>query len=311
MTWIAKTAPLRRRHRPHHEETRSHHRNRPPPPHRLRPKAVSNILKSPLMFGASFPTKSCKTGHQSKIFTILPEILIICGPKMGALTHRLSFVPDNPPFCSGLSRNSTSFPSGSIEDRSWNLNETGKSCASPASVVREDGYFRPCMVDWFRTRRDRIMRLGRMLMCPIMSARPPIHMKRRGNPMDTQKSDANEHFLAEQRLRESEERYRAIAELTGEWIWTMDLEGRHTSSNAVFQTILGHSLEEFLGKPALLFMHPDDRARVEAELPSLFAEKRGWRRWIVRWRHRDGSYRYLESNAEPMFDATGQLPTAT
>jgi len=125
--------------------------------------------------------------------------------------------------------------------------------------------------------------------------------------MDTQKSDANEHFLAEQRLRESEERYRAIAELTGEWIWTMDLEGRHTSSNAVFQTILGHSLEDFLGKPALLFMHPDDRARAEAKLPSLFAEKRGWRRWIVRWRHRDGSYRYLESNAEPMFDATGKL----
>lgn len=125
--------------------------------------------------------------------------------------------------------------------------------------------------------------------------------------MDAQKSDAMERFQAEQRLRESEERYRAIAELTGEWIWTMDLEGRHTSSNAVFQTILGYSLEEFLGKPAFLFMHPDDRTGVEAELPGLLAGKRGWRRWVIRWRHRNGSYRYLESNAEPIVDENGRM----
>jgi len=125
--------------------------------------------------------------------------------------------------------------------------------------------------------------------------------------MDLQQSDVKEHQEAERLLRESEEGYRAIAELTGEWIWTMDLEGRHTSSNSVFQTILGYALDEFLGKPASLFMHPDDCAKVEAELPSLVAGKRGWRRWIIRRRHRDGNYRYLESNAEPILDASGQI----
>ncbi len=125
--------------------------------------------------------------------------------------------------------------------------------------------------------------------------------------MDSQQSEARERQEAERLLRESEERYRAIAELTGEWIWTMDLEGRHTSSNAVFQTILGYSLEEFLGKPAFQFMHPDDRADVEAKYPGLRAGKRGWRGWIIRWRHRDGSFRYLESNAEPIVAENGSL----
>ncbi|HOT30216.1 MAG TPA: PAS domain S-box protein [Candidatus Ozemobacteraceae bacterium] len=125
--------------------------------------------------------------------------------------------------------------------------------------------------------------------------------------MDTRASDAMERFHAEQRLRESEERYRAIAELTGEWIWTMDLEGRHTSSNAMLQAILGYSPEEFLGKPAFPFMHPDDSAWVKAELSGLLAEKRGWRRWIIRWRRRDGNYLYLESNAEPIIDGGGRM----
>ena len=35
------------------------------------------------------------------------------------------------------------------------------------------------------------------------------------------------------------------------------------------------------------------------------AEKRGWRDVVLRWRHKDGSIRYLESTALPLFDAAG------
>jgi len=112
---------------------------------------------------------------------------------------------------------------------------------------------------------------------------------------------------AEQRLRETEEKYRSIAELTTEWIWEMDLDGRHTYSNAVITTILGYHPREFFGKTACSFMHPDDKAKVEEDLPKLLAEKRGWRDWIIRWRHRDGTYRFLESNADPILDATCRI----
>jgi len=37
------------------------------------------------------------------------------------------------------------------------------------------------------------------------------------------------------------------------------------------------------------------------------AEKRGWRGWTLRWCHKDGTCRFLESNADPILDPTGHL----
>lgn len=119
--------------------------------------------------------------------------------------------------------------------------------------------------------------------------------------------DVTERRRAENRLRESEERYRSVAELTSEWIWEIDAVGRHTSSNEVILNILGYSHDEFIGKVASIFMHPDDKAEVEREFPKCRAEKRGWRGWVIRWRHQDGSYKYLESNAEPILSESGEL----
>jgi PAS domain S-box-containing protein len=41
--------------------------------------------------------------------------------------------------------------------------------------------------------------------------------------------------------------------------------------------------------------------------PNLTSEKRGWTGLVVRWRHRNGQYRYLESNAVPILNSSGKL----
>ena len=119
--------------------------------------------------------------------------------------------------------------------------------------------------------------------------------------------DITERKRAEEALRESEEKYRSIVETTTEWIWEIDLTGRHTFSNPGVTAILGYRPEEFIGQIAVSLLHAEDRLEVETTLPRLIAEKRGWRGWVLRWRHKDGSYRYLESNASPIIDAAGEL----
>ncbi len=111
---------------------------------------------------------------------------------------------------------------------------------------------------------------------------------------------------ATRELRESEEKYRTIVEATQEWIWEIDVTGIHTFSNPAIESILGYSADEVVGKSSLVFMHEEDRARVEKQLPEIMAAARGWQGWVIRWRHKDGSQRYLESNATPIFDIFGK-----
>ncbi len=108
-------------------------------------------------------------------------------------------------------------------------------------------------------------------------------------------------------LRESEEKYRAIVETSTDWIWAIDLEGRHTFSNERVREILGIGASELLGLSALDLLHPDDVSRVREVLDKSVATGRGWQGLALRWRHRDGTYRWVESNAVAVHDARGNL----
>ncbi len=111
----------------------------------------------------------------------------------------------------------------------------------------------------------------------------------------------------EQALRESESRFRNIVETSQDWIWEIDPQGRHTYDNPATLHLLGYSAEEMQGKDALQFLHPDDQAEVQQQLPELMARKQGWHNWRLRWLHRDGSTRVLVSSASPILDAAGEL----
>jgi PAS domain S-box-containing protein len=108
-------------------------------------------------------------------------------------------------------------------------------------------------------------------------------------------------------LSASEERFRAIVETTEDWIWEMDLALRHVYSNGSALRLLGYAPETLIGHSALKLMVEDDRKLVEAALPDLIESKRGWNNWVLRWRHRDGSVRMLESTAQPLLDDGGAL----
>jgi PAS domain S-box-containing protein len=111
----------------------------------------------------------------------------------------------------------------------------------------------------------------------------------------------------EEALKDSEEKFRSIVETTNEWIWAIDLAGKHTYTNPAIEHILGYTVEEVLGVDVFEFLHPEDRKEFEKLLPQSIREQRGWTGLVLRWKHKDEGYRYLESNGLPVLDPAGKL----
>jgi diguanylate cyclase (GGDEF)-like protein/PAS domain S-box-containing protein len=119
--------------------------------------------------------------------------------------------------------------------------------------------------------------------------------------------DITDRRRAEQALRDSEARFRAMAEHSADWIWSIDSGGRYTYSNRRGVAILGYSVDAFLAMDPDSLVHPDDRPlRRDAFLNAVSAQD-GWRNVVLRWRHQNGSYRTFESSASALFSEAGQL----
>ena len=73
--------------------------------------------------------------------------------------------------------------------------------------------------------------------------------------------DITESKRAEEMLRESEERYKNLVELTTDIIYVSDRSGNQTFMNDAAYRILGYSPEEIIGKPWTMLVHPDDREK--------------------------------------------------
>ena len=62
-------------------------------------------------------------------------------------------------------------------------------------------------------------------------------------------------------LRESEERYRTLVETAPDIIMTLTPDGRVGSLNPAFESVLGWSRSEWLGRQFATLLHPDERVR--------------------------------------------------
>jgi PAS domain S-box-containing protein len=107
--------------------------------------------------------------------------------------------------------------------------------------------------------------------------------------------------------KKSEEMIRSLVETSQDWIWAINLEGRHTYSNPAVTAILGYRPEDIVGEFCFELMHDEDRANLQKFLPSQIQRKQGWRNLNLRWRHKNGSWRYLESNAVPILDLDNRV----
>jgi len=71
--------------------------------------------------------------------------------------------------------------------------------------------------------------------------------------------DVTERRIAEDRLRESEQRYRSLFDHHPDAVYSFDTEGRFTSANAACEGLSGYSPAELIGKPFAPLVVPENR----------------------------------------------------
>jgi len=117
--------------------------------------------------------------------------------------------------------------------------------------------------------------------------------------------DITEQKRDKEALAESEERFRKIAEMAGEWLWEQDAQGRYTYSSSAVRDILGLAPEDVVGQHYLSLFAPD--CTWPSEQPPLSQPTDGFHRLVNRYRRKDGREIFTESSGAPVLDEEGHL----
>ncbi len=113
--------------------------------------------------------------------------------------------------------------------------------------------------------------------------------------------------LAEVALKENEEKYRSFVETTNDWIWSIDHQMRITFSSPSVENILGFTPQELSGVEWFSLIHSEDLPEVSKLFEDCIKRKIGWNSFVTRCKHKQGGYRYLESNSIPILNPEGTL----
>jgi len=119
--------------------------------------------------------------------------------------------------------------------------------------------------------------------------------------------DISERRQMEEALKESEKRFRDIADNAMEWIWEVDAEGSFTYSSSIVEKLLGYKPEELINQHFYDLFHPEDRQGLKDEAFELFAAKLSPREFISRNLHKDGRSVWLLTNGIAILDDQGNL----
>ncbi len=119
--------------------------------------------------------------------------------------------------------------------------------------------------------------------------------------------DVTERERAEEALRESERKFRALVELTSDLIWETDAYGTYTYASPMVKKILGYEPEEFIGKTFLDLTPADEVERVFEYFTDRARAKESFSAFVYTNLSGDGSRVTVESSAVPILDDDGNL----
>jgi len=107
------------------------------------------------------------------------------------------------------------------------------------------------------------------------------------------------------KLAERDQLFQVVTENAADMIAVIDSDGHRIYNSPSYEKVLGYSQEELKSTSSIEQVHPEDRPRVIEAASKAGATGRG-ERLEYRIRHKDGSWRFLESTASVIRDSTGK-----
>jgi diguanylate cyclase (GGDEF)-like protein/PAS domain S-box-containing protein len=105
---------------------------------------------------------------------------------------------------------------------------------------------------------------------------------------------------------EREALFRIVAENAADMIALVDVKGHRLYNSPAYERVLGYSSEELAKTPVFEQIHPDDRLKVLATAREARSTGMG-RKLQYRMRHKDGTWRVLESSATAIKNEQGEV----
>ncbi|MCK5562206.1 MAG: PAS domain S-box protein [Thermoplasmata archaeon] len=117
--------------------------------------------------------------------------------------------------------------------------------------------------------------------------------------------DITARKLAEEALRQSEERFRDLTESTSDWIWEVDKKGTYIYASPKIKELLGYEPGKIIGKTPFDLMPPEEAKRVGKAFRAIVKAKQPFDGLENVNLHKNGRVVVLETSGIPLFDANG------
>jgi PAS domain S-box-containing protein len=122
--------------------------------------------------------------------------------------------------------------------------------------------------------------------------------------------DLTDRKLAEDALQQSESMFRALVENVSDVIFTVDLDGNFTYLSPSWETVTGHSIDNFLGIAGVALVHPADVTSVIKRTAKVFSGDHFTESLFYRVEHADGEWHWHATRGAPIVDEAGSVTGA-
>jgi diguanylate cyclase (GGDEF)-like protein/PAS domain S-box-containing protein len=121
--------------------------------------------------------------------------------------------------------------------------------------------------------------------------------------------DIAQRVAIEQRLKESEARYRLLADNSTDMVFQLDRDLVRQYVSPASVEILGYTPQELIGAKSGEMVHPEDAERLAQVLQSLLDGRADRQSIVSRRRHRDGRWIWVDTEYRALRDARTGMPS--